>query len=1027
MLQTQLKSLVVKRSGIALWVWGETGIGKTYAIRQVLANLPCESAYAHANTSLASLVTLLPETAKLPAWAELSLTRLGQGENLDSRALSAALSSKLVALAPFVLCLEDCHEVGSERLELIKILAQMIKHSKGVGLIISSRTKPPAAFKSLRLEPLNQSASDELLRAELKAELPKDALRWIYSKAAGNPLYTLEYLRFLSRQGFLWSDGKAWHWRKPEQSVMPLTVEALIELTLSKASYSGSLKKTLESRAYLALEASNQLWQTLTGLSAKAFAGAKAELERQGILHEGNFAHPLYRELCLKLLSTSQRQQYARGAIQALEANPAAAAVYLDDANLDAESTLKLLNQAIQKAKEQKNEALAARLQARVVDIYQGEKKAELAFNAALNLYEYDLNEAIRLISWAHQLKPETYTFSERLALYLAQAGRKLEVENLLDTFSAADRNSSKGLMLEIGVAHYLRNSQQVVAIWKAHPDLHSRAPATTIRNVAFSKADLGQSKAALELCQKALMEPSLSVEEQVLLLETCGFACYTGSDFTKAVQYYSEAIELFRFAGQHHRNGSLLFNRAISLQNLARFQDCLTDAKEALQLAQDSGNTLFFINAQLAIGIASLELGHFEETEKLFLDCEAYYAKTGMTTWLIDVNLGLSDLYTKWQTPYAGVLARKHAEKAWHLAKQLNNRRYLAGASPYTVMAETLYGDPQSANKLAEAAEALCSEEGDRQSLCRVLYARVMILGLIGQAKKARALAQRALELAQNLAMPLEAAKIRLEIAHLSKDKALAQTVLEWFEAGNLQNGIKLVRQYFPELNHEPSPDHAPIKASLHLKVLGDMRLSISGQDQAIRGKKRQQLLALLLEARLSGRSELDRLSLLDALYPGIPEVKALGSLKQLIHALRLEFGESIVKTLGTGYALGDIDSDAEQFLKTGHTPLWQGPYLESPSFQETVAESLHLFLYESAQPLLESEPKEVARVCRFLLDYDPYNLNYLALSLKALQQMDNQRSLLRMYEQAKKRFAEMGETLPETWTELLSPPVFN
>ena len=47
-------------------------------------------------------------------------------------------------------------------------------------------------------------------------------------------------------------------------------------------------------------------------------------------------------------------------------------------------------------------------------------------------------------------------------------------------------------------------------------------------------------------------------------------------------------------------------------------------------------------------------------------------------------------------------------------------------------------------------------------------------------------------------------------------------------------------------------------------LEVLGTMRVSIQGRPEAVRGGKRRELLALLLEARLTGRAEVSRLETL-------------------------------------------------------------------------------------------------------------------------------------------------------------------
>jgi hypothetical protein len=46
----------------------------------------------------------------------------------------------------------------------------------------------------------------EAVVAALAASAP---FGWIADRAHGNPLFALEYLRYLSRQGYLWSDGRS--------------------------------------------------------------------------------------------------------------------------------------------------------------------------------------------------------------------------------------------------------------------------------------------------------------------------------------------------------------------------------------------------------------------------------------------------------------------------------------------------------------------------------------------------------------------------------------------------------------------------------------------------------------------------------------------------------------------------------------------------------------------------------------------------------------------------------------------------
>jgi two-component SAPR family response regulator len=101
------------------------------------------------------------------------------------------------------------------------------------------------------------------------------------------------------------------------------------------------------------------------------------------------------------------------------------------------------------------------------------------------------------------------------------------------------------------------------------------------------------------------------------------------------------------------------------------------------------------------------------------------------------------------------------------------------------------------------------------------------------------------------------------------------------------------------------------------------------------VRGQKRRELLALLLESKLAGRREVSKLDLLENLYPSINELQASTALKDLVYALRELHGPAYIQTTDGGYALGDVGSDAEAFLQSGDTRLWRGSYLEGLSLE--------------------------------------------------------------------------------------------
>jgi tetratricopeptide (TPR) repeat protein len=352
-----------------------------------------------------------------------------------------------------------------------------------------------------------------------------------------------------------------------------------------------------------------------------------------------------------------------------------------------------------------------------------------------------------------------------------------------------------------------------------------------------------------------------------------------------------------------------------------------------------------------------------------------------------------------------------------------MNSPRLVAEVLADAALANRRAGQLELARSQALEAMTLLPTAGDDPAYRWRTLTALALVEERTDTSKARALLQEALGVAEGVQSFLDMHKIGLELDRLNHDVASARTRMQWFEERGLLNGVNIAKRYFPELAEQPPQALAAPKNAPRLDVLGVMQLHHDGQVTSVRGRKRQELFALLLEARISGRAEVTRLNLFDALYPDVDETKALSNLKQLIHSLRLELGESVIKTTSTGYALGEIISDAEMFLQTGDTALWRGCYLEGIDLtaREGLSESLYLLLFEKARTLQETDPKEAARVARFLLEADPYNADYLAFVLQTLRQSDNHRTLGRVYEEAKKHFAEVGETLPQSWLAFL------
>jgi tetratricopeptide (TPR) repeat protein len=1026
-LEKRFRPVLQKRLGLALGVWGEAGIGKSYQVRELLRTLPCQSLSLHATTSFSLLSQTLPRPKKLALWAEHNLKRLAQGEALEGSSVLDSLGSLLSGLAPFVLHLEDIHEVDNERLAFLRELAKVVLRTKGVALVITSRKEPPQPFTAIKLGSLTRQDSDLLLEQELKTPLPKEALAWLYDKAAGNPLYTLEYLRYLTRGGFLWNDGKSWHWRKPEHAVMPVTVEALIEQLLTQAKTDPLQRYVLEARAFLPLDSGQEVWQRVARVDALDLQTALRELSRQGIFKDHDFAHPLFREVAFKMLSTERKQHLARRTINVLGDGPERAAMFVNEAELEPSRALELLKKAAERVKE-RNVIEAATWLAEAVTYAGGEEKGKLALEAARKFVNGGYSDIFTLtdIALAHA-QPRSQVLELQAQAYGLQ-GQPASMRQVITTLAESEPPNLQWFEKQITLLSQGAWYPEVIALWEKYPEFHQEASPRTMFFVAWVIADKGDLTHALSLVEEQLQNPQLSLQGRALMTDVYGCIMNFKGEYARADTSYSEALLLYQRLYQSESTqlsnnavATVLCNRALNRLQLGKHLESISDIEAALTSFRERGFKRGYAQTLDIAGLTYLDLGDYERAEEALAESFRILTEVESTSYLVSVYAHLVHVYSHWRALQLGpLLASKYLANCLEVARNFDDPYYLFAANLAAFNFHLAFGEPGAALEASETALGYARRSEVSELLIDGLLAKGEALLALRRSQEAALVLQEAERL--TLGKPKKLKDVQLLLAYLNNDLDRAREHVKWFQERGLINSVNIAKRYFPEF---VEAKEAPKETAntVRLEVLGS--LQITGQTTtSVRGRKRQELLARLLEARISGRSEVSRLTLLDTLYSNENERKANANLKTMVHDLRGTLGNNAVLTTTNGYALGECNSDAEQFLQIGDTSLWRGSYLESLDLSEesSVRDSLYLLLFEKAKVLLETNPNEAARVSGFLIKAEPYRTDYLKTYLTALRLGNSHRKLGRHYQAARERLLEVNETLPETWQGFLS-----
>jgi tetratricopeptide (TPR) repeat protein len=1019
--------------GLALGLWGEAGIGKTYTVQQLLGQIPCRSFSLHSTVPLAQLVQTLPSSSRLEVWAETIMTRLGRGEIIPAHTAADAIVALLATLAPVVLYLEDLHEAPPERIEFIEQLARRIRRSKGIGLLVTSRGELPESIEGIGLRPLSAEDSNALLVKLSGAELPGQACDWIFARAAGNPLFTTEYFRHLTRMGCIWSDGQRWHWRVPQQQTMPATVEALIERTLTNSATSQVLSKVLSAKALLPQGVDPIIAASLAEVGLDQLAWAQHELSRYGILTGSEFVHPLFKEVAAQRLPLSGRKELSRAAVKLFIETPVLAADYIEEAGLADEQAFAVLKQAAEAAD---TDAQAGRFWLKSLKYVSQEERESFTLEVVKHIQDSDNQTALSLLRQHLSAYPDNLEARYALIALLARELHRQEAEQVYFSLPEAEQRSARGRVTWIEMLSFFQDNVATMAYWEQHfadqPDPHPIAVG------AWVNALRRQSKldAAAELCLAVLTRTDLDPWVRIRLTNDLGMIYLDLHRYDLAEQTFSGVIALMEQVDMAQRKYVPLYNRALALKWIGRFAEATADTQLSYRLASQAGQLFQMAQSQSLLGELALEQGQYPEAEDLLQTCAALQSRSIASIQAIDTYNNLCSLYRDWVLPHAGLLALKYGDRAVSLARESSSSwLWLVDALFNNAMAETNYGSTAKALDLLAEAHDLVGQLEEPYAKYLVAWAMGHTQFVLGNLEAAKGLLQTAHDGAVQVGHVLSQNKIGLEMARVQNDTQQARQHLEWFESNGLHNGANLARRYFPELGEQrtglrepgteksipgarnPEPETRPF-----LAVLGPMQISRNGQATLLRGRKRQEFLALLLGARMAARPEVSRLALLETLYPEEDELKAGAALKQLVSSVRETLDEGAILTTATGYALGQVQSDAEAFLQTGDPALWRGAYLQDLNLGTGADDLLYLALSAKVKTLLSENSAEAARLGRILLEGEPYSPESLQLCLLALRASGNHRTLGRLYEEAKQRMREVGQELPEKWGEFLS-----
>jgi Tetratricopeptide repeat len=1008
-LHRHLSSVLSRQTGQAVALCGEIGGGKTFTLESLLQNTPCKHFRVAASLCVSELIQSLS-----------TLESSGkQGQLLPPhRTPLERVAKQLSTLAPFVLVLENIHELSAERLEFVRQLATIIPKLRGVGLFVTSRSTAPNPFKCYWLEPLGHQDITALLEGQAKGKLPDEGLEWVVAKSKGNPLFALEFWRYLSQQGYFWSDGSRWRWRVAPGNFVPPTIKAILQEWVYQVAKDSVTKQVLEIRALLPEGIHETVWLQIAGLEPSVFSTLQHHLENAGVLREGKFVHPLVAQIIREDIGAKEHSLYAARALVALEdAGLEPSATLIASAKLEKHKTLQLYWRLAKAAKTENDLARAGHWLALTAEQSQGEEQVRLALEAANLLRHTNLARATQMAQLAASLPPHAEEAVFLCAELWITLGTTEHAETILQLLPLEQRSGQRWWETMIRL-HYTShaNYHEVLRLWHSRPDLQKTAYPEITLIVATILGQSGGFAEAYCLASPLLLRDDLEPFLRCRVLGFHAILAFLQGDFATSEAYDLQAIALARTLKRPAYLAQLLRNYAIDAESLNNYRVAANHYREALAIYREYDLPLDVAFTQTLLAQTLSDLGEYNEAETLLLESQRVLERSDNTLYQCQCQGGLAALYLEWQPPYGGTLALKHAYTTLSLARALNNQEMIQAGLIYCARAEAWCGNPQKALELGQ--EAIQEHVTGPSSVRQAWGALALGLGLEvnGKPEEAKKVIDQASQQLAKDNMQKLAQRYGLEVARLARNLEGARERYEWFKEQGLQGGAKVALRYFPDLEASESTSKVENVAP-RLEILGPPQLGKDGKCLPYRGRKRLELLTYLLETRMAGRTEATLLNLMDALYPEVGEAESKAVIKQLVYLLRNQLGGEAIVSTPNGYALGSLQSDAELFLETHDTTLWRGVYLSGlENWYPEVREVLLQNLEREVVNLLTKNPKEASRLARLWLEMEPYDVQPVRLLLQAYEASGEPKVADRLYQESRKRMLEVGEALPHS-----------
>jgi hypothetical protein len=1031
-LRSKLVQISRLKLGGAALVFGEAGIGKSHFLQGLRHTLRCLHLTLHATEPPERLLEQLPFRSHCAMTVSAALGHLRQQQRPNRTALLDLLLTQLKAAAPVIVFVEDLHEADAEQLVFWQRLQSSIQRLRGVGLVMASRSQPLEGIAVYRIAPLTLEQTQFLLQtASVGGVLPDMVAQAIWERCQGNPLFSLEYFKFLQREGLVWFDGETWHTSGLATAQgLPLEIEHLI---LDHLRVEDPLASPILA-VYACLGRDEIELDIIAQVLRRPRASLEAtleELNRSGLLQGRRLIHPLFREVALKHLSRDLRRRTVRALIGLYTDDPLSVFHLLDDPALSKRQSSVLLERCLERAEAEGRHDLRGLLLTKYLRFVRGAARAKCAYQAARLLEDNDPALALELLERATLLEPSQLTY---VIGWFDLLARRRGVDALRASFHRYQGKLRRALGVQwpqakLVYCYIVQDHAQAIQLWERECQ---QSDGMDIKIWEYAKYAYTQSG---EFAKMQALHTEMTRRFTENRLEHLGFFVNAynrldPSDQDGAVQLQTRiqaTLERCQSEKRYVQQRLLLFIDLIWLQREVieqpeRRSDQVLALRDLVARCISANATDIVYISLFPYMEVLLDTGDLAELDRTY----QRYARTAPPPF----DMLLMGYYCRCilQATELRVYAKPFFLHA--LRSHIDNQSQMAANNHLMIEAlillELYIGTPEHAHPHLTALESHFANEP------RDLYRITFYRSLYYQATQQSALAQAAFQRAETLwqhgtdGNPYEELRHSCHRVVATRDLAGAEALLPQLEQGGQYGNRNMLLRHFPELQSQTPPSltaSARTGTAAHCVVytFGSFRIVQHQTQLRFHSRTGKRLIALLLEARILGQA-MTKLELCTQLFPTVPERLALKSLYVLVHRLRANLGKDVILTDGEHYALGAVSSDLEQFYLEGEIGVCQGLYLEDVDILSQLREELVDRLAAQVRRVLDHDPAEAMRLGKLLVEMEPYDKGLLVLALQA--QRANHifaQRIGKWYAQAKRRFLEVGEHLPQHWDDLL------